>query len=151
MTVSYTHLDVYKRQLVYNDSVITSAHWDWSTFKIEGKTQERMIREVLYNVSPLYHLDDEQWNEYKEDITAHNKIWSAFSKKAVQNEMTDFSYLNEDGTVQKTVYGNQLSVVANFGDTSYNHEGTEIPAHSAFITESGKSMVYTPILKDTHK
>lgn len=138
-------------KLVYNDSVITSAHWDWSTFKIEGKTQDRMIREVLYNVSPLYHLDDEQWNEYKEDITAHNKIWSAFSKKAVQNEMTDFSYLNEDGTVQKTVYGNQLSVVANFGDTSYNHEGTEIPAHSAFITESGKSMVYTPILKDTHK
>ena len=110
-----------------------------------------MIREVLYNVSPLYHLDDEQWNEYKEDITAHNKIWSVFSKKAVQNEMTDFSYLKEDGTVQKTVYGSQLSVVANFSDTSYNYEGNDIPAHSALIIESDQSMVYTPILKDTHK
>ena len=65
--------------------------------------------------------------------------------------MTDFSYLNEGGTVQKTVYGNQLSVVANFGDTSYNHEGTEIPAYSVLITESDQSMVYTPILKDTHR
>lgn len=68
-------------KLVYNDSVITSTHWNWSTFKIHGKTQDRMILEVLYNVSPLYHLDDEQWNEYKEDIMAHNKIWSTFSKQ----------------------------------------------------------------------
>lgn len=68
-------------KLVYNDSVIISTHWNWSTFKIHEKTQDRMILEVLYNVSPPYHLDDEQWNEYKEDITAHNKIWSTFSKQ----------------------------------------------------------------------
>ena len=68
-------------KLVCNDSVIISTHWNWSTFKIHGKTQDRMILEVLYNVSPLYHLDDEQWNEYKEDITVHNKIWSTFSKQ----------------------------------------------------------------------
>ena len=33
--------DVPLFKLVYNDSVITSYHWDWSTFKIKGATSER--------------------------------------------------------------------------------------------------------------
>ena len=73
-------------KLVCNDSVIISTHWNWSTFKIHGKTQDRMILEVLYNVSPIYHLDDEQWNEYKEDITAHNKIWLTLASSSAWND-----------------------------------------------------------------
>lgn len=51
--------DIPLYKLVYNDSVITSYHWDWSTFKIKGLTGQRMLREVLYNVPPMYHLDAE--------------------------------------------------------------------------------------------
>lgn len=138
-------------KLVYNDSVITAAHWDWSTFKIKGATQDRMIREVLYNVPPLYHLDGEQWEEYKKDIAAHHSVWSEFSAKAIRHEMTDFACLKEDGTVQKTVYGNELAAVANFGDDPYLYEGQEIPAHSVLIQDAGERMVYTPVLDETHR
>ena len=138
-------------KLVYNDSVITASHWDWSTFKIKGATQDRMIREVLYNVPPLYHLDHELWKEYQQDIVKHHKIWSEFSRQAIQEEMTGFLYLKEDGSVQKTFYGDELSAVANFGEISYVYENREIPPHSILIEDSSKSMIYIPELEESHK
>ena len=138
-------------KLVYNDSVVTAAHWDWSAFKIIGDTQDRMVREVLYNVSPLYHLDSAEWEEYREDIVNHHEIWSAFSRKAVQEEMTDFTHLEGDGSVQKTVFGNDLFVVANFNDVSYEYDNREIPPHSALIGDGADAVIYTPVLGENHK
>lgn len=131
-------------KLVYNDSVITSYHWDWSTFKIQGAVRERMLREVLYNVPPLYHLDAVEWEKQKEDILRHQGVWGDFSKKAVTMEMTDFKYLTEDGSVQKTVFGDDITVIANFGDSVFSCDTVEIPACSALIVEGGEQVIYSP-------
>ncbi len=138
-------------KLVYNDSVITAAHWDWSTFKIKGSTQDRMIREVLYNVPPLYHLDSVEWKEYRQDIVNHYEIWSNFSRKAIQKEMTDFKYIEKDGSVQKTSFDNDLFVVANFNDVAYQYDNVKIPPHSALIENNNEPLIYTPILEEDHK
>lgn len=138
-------------KLVYNDSVITSYHWDWSTFKIQGATCERMVREVLYNVPPMYHLDEEQWSKYKQDIISHQKVWSNFSKQAVTKEMTDFEYLSDDGTVQRTVYGEDLAATANFGDSVYEYEGEEIPPNSVLINENGVKTIYKPSVEQENQ
>lgn len=139
--------DVPLYKLVYNDSVITGYHWDWSTFKIQGATADRMVREVLYNVPPLYHLDAAEWKRYQKDIAAHHAVWSEFSREAVLQEMTDFKYLTEDGAVQKTVYGEKIAAVANFTDEAFEYEGNSIPGHSVWIQLDGKSTIYTPSLQ----
>lgn len=131
-------------KLVYNDSVITSYHWDWSTFKIIGEVKDRMLREVLYNVPPLYTLDDVQWEQYKSDIVNHTKVWSAFSKEVINKEMTDFQNLKEDGTVQMCKYGEDISVTANFSDESFSYNGEDIPAHALLINNNGASEIYAP-------
>lgn len=142
--------DVPLFKLVYHNSVITSYHWDWSTFKIQGATKERMVREILYDVPPLYHLDSAEWEEYKEDLVNHTKVWSEFSKKAVLEEMTDFNRLLEDGSVQLTQYGDGIFVVANFNDFTYSYEGQEIPGQSALISIGGNSTIYTPQTEPEH-
>lgn len=142
-------LPLYK--LVYNDSVITSYHWDWSTFKITGAVQSRMLRELLYNTPPLYHLDIQEWKKYKEDISEHTKIWSQFSKQAILQEMTNFRYLTEDGSVQMSEYGKNISVIANFTDISYIYEKEEIPKHSLLLEMNGEKSVYTPNVSDENK
>ena len=136
--------DVPLYKLVYNDSVITTYHWDWSTFKIKDKVEDRMLREVLYNVPPLYHLDSTEWEKYKTAITSHTAAWSQFSKEAVQEEMTDFEYLTDDGLVQMTNYGEQLTAVANFTDADFQYENQNIPAHSVLMKQNGNSVIYTP-------
>ena len=75
--------DVPLYKLVYNDSVITAAHWDWSTFRIQGAAQDRMVREVLYNVPPLWHLavSSTHLDVYKRQTTTF-----LFSKRGVTSE-----------------------------------------------------------------
>lgn len=136
--------DVPLFKLVYNDSVITSYHWDWSTFKIKDQTGTRMLREVLYNVPPLYHLDAVQWEKYKDDIVRHNAVWSEFSRNAVTREMTGFQYLKEDGSVQITEYGDKIQAAANFNDGPFIYGNQEIPGKSVLIRMDGKETVYTP-------
>ena len=138
-------------KLVYNDSVITGYHWDWSTFKIIGSVKDRMLREVLYNVPPLYHLDGEEWQEYKNEIVSHTKVWSEFGRQAVTREMTDFRYLQEDGSVQMTQYGADLRVAANFGSSEYSYEGVNIPAHSLLMEMNGEVSLYTPEIGQSHQ
>lgn len=142
-------LPLYK--LVYNDSVITSYHWDWSTFKIIGAVQNRMLREILYNIPPLYHLDSEEWEKYKKEISEHTKVWSQFSRQAVLQEMTDFRYLTEDGFVQMSEYGKNIFVIANFADTAYLYKTEEIPAHSLLLKMDSEQFIYTPNITDKNK
>ena len=73
--------DVPLFKLVYNDSVITSYHWDWSTFKVKGATGGPHGEGGVYNVPPLYHLDRAEWEQYGDDIARHHKVWSDFKAK----------------------------------------------------------------------
>lgn len=131
-------------KLVYNNSVISAYHWDWSTFKIVGETENRMLREILYNVPPMYHLDREEWDTYRDRITAHHTVWSAFSKQAITREMTGFAYLTDDRLVQSTQFESNLQAVANFSDTEYLYNETEIPPRSVLLIDSDGSHIYTP-------
>lgn len=122
--------------------------WDPSVFTQHSAAMtDRMVREVLYNVPPLYHLDAAEWKRYQKDIAAYHTVWSEFSRKAVLQEMTDFKYLTEDGAVQKTVYGENIAAVANFSDEAYEFEGNSIPGYSVRIQIGGKSTIYTPSLQ----
>ncbi|WP_375180617.1 glycoside hydrolase [Enterococcus rotai] len=132
-------LPLYK--LVYNRSVITSHQWEWDSYKIKGQVGERRMREYLYNTPPMMHLDKEAWEEHKQDISDNAKIWSPFQKAALQHEMTDFKILTEDRLVQKTEFGENLSVIANFSDQDYEADGLNVVGQTALIIHDGKETV----------
>ena len=110
-----------------------------------------MVREVLYNVPPLYHLDRAEWERYGDDIARHHKVWSDFSKRAVTREMTEFAYMSGDGAVQMTGYGQDLRAVANFGEETWRYGDIEIPGHSVLIQGEGMELVYTPEVKEENR
>lgn len=122
-------------QLVYHDSMITSYHWDWSTLKIKGEEENRMLREMLYQVPPLYHLDLEIWEENKDVIVSHTKEWSQYHRRTAVMEMTDFKRISEDGLVQMTEYGNKIRIIANFSNTDYTYNGNAITPGSYLVEE----------------
>lgn len=141
MDTAYT-IPLYK--LVYNDSVITTHHWLWGTLKVEDEAANRMMYEILYNVPPLYHIDKNQWEKNKEQIISHTKVWSEFSKKAINKEMTEFEILSSDRLVQMTKYGEDLKVIANFSDKEVNIDGDNIKANSLIIFDGNNKTVYIP-------
>lgn len=138
-------LPLYK--LVYNDSIITSYHWDWSSYKMKGQEKTRMLSEVLYNVPPMYHLDETEWKTYKSSISKHSAFWSDFSKKVIQLEMTDFKKVSKNGLVQMTEYGDSITVVANYSKKDVTYQGDIIKAQSLLLYENGEKIAYSPSVK----
>ncbi|WP_430603452.1 hypothetical protein IGJ02_000930 [Enterococcus sp. DIV0724b] len=132
-------LPLYK--LVYNRSVITSHQWEWDSYKIKDQVGERRMKEYLYNTPPMMHIDKAAWEEHKQDISDNAKIWTPFQKAALQHEMTDFKVLTDDRLVQKTEFGDSLSVIANFSDTDYEADGVKVASHTALIINDGKETV----------
>ena len=135
-------LPLYK--LVYNDSVITTHHWEFSSLKFAGEVENRMLYEILYNVPPLYHLDKKAWKKNRDLITGHVSIWSPFHKKAVTREMTKFEILSKDRLVQSTEFGSDLKVVANFSDKQFKYHDDMIKPGSLIIYDGGSKLIYTP-------
>ncbi|KMZ42472.1 MULTISPECIES: glycoside hydrolase [Bacillales] len=136
-------LPLYK--FVYNNAVITSHHWEWGSLKIKDEVGTRMLKELLYNVPPLYHLDKKMWDENQSLITNYLKVWSPFHKKAVQQEMTDYRVLSEDRLVQKSVYGEDLQVIVNFSEQDFTYEGQVVKARSALImNRNDKQTFFAP-------
>ncbi|EGL19056.1 MULTISPECIES: glycoside hydrolase [unclassified Paenibacillus] len=131
-------------KLVYNDSVITTHHWEWGSDKIKGEVGDRMLKELLYNVPPLYHLDRQVWEKEKARITAYLKVWSPFHKKAVNREMTGFRILSEDRLVQRTEYGPDLNVTVNFSDKEARIGDQVLPAKSAVIQDGPDQIRFDP-------
>lgn len=131
-------------KLVYNDSVITSYWWGLGTLKFADEAENRMLYEVLYNVPPMYHLDQNEWAKDKEQIINHVLVWSEFSKKAISLQMTDFKILSEDRTLQMTRYGTDLKVVANFSEQAAGFEEITIPSKSLAIISGQDVTLYTP-------
>lgn len=131
-------------RLVYNDSVVTSDQWLWGTFKIQGEVENRMMKEVLYNTAPMYHIDKSEWEKHKKEILNHDKVWADFDKKAINKPMTDFEFLSSDRLVQTTCYGDDLRVVANFSNKDFKYKNDTVKANSLIIYDDGEKTVYSP-------
>ena len=129
-------------KLVYNDSVITTYWWGWGTLKFVDDIETRMLYEVLYNIPPLYHLDKEEWEKHKDIIVNHSKVWSDFSKKVINKEMTKFEKLSDN--VQMTQYGEDIKVIANFSDEIYEYENKKIKSKSLLIIDGENIYEYIP-------
>ena len=133
-------LPLYK--LVYNDSVITTHHWEWGSMKIKDEVGNRMLSELLYNVPPLYHIDKDIWKSNKDMIVSYVNTWSAFHQKAVTKPMTSFKVLSEDRSVQCTEFGEDMKVIVNFSNKSFKYKNEEIKGKTAVIYNGHSKKVW---------
>ncbi|MGY0041271.1 glycoside hydrolase [Pedobacter sp. NJ-S-72] len=120
-------------QLVYNNAVITSHHWECGSLKIPGEIKNTELKEILYNVPPMYHLNQSAWAKYKDVISKHMKVFSRTHELAVKEEMTGFEWLTKDKLVQRTAFGKVLEIIANFSNTPFIYQSNTIPAHELLI------------------
>lgn len=133
-------------QAVFHDSVITTHHWSNPTFKFKEQVRERILLELLYQVPPLYHLNQKEFTLRAEAIKAHYAFFSPLHKGTATLPLRDFRWLSPDHRVQSTLFGHHLEFVANFRSEAYLHEGIDIPAYSILVRQIGKEWkrIFTP-------
>jgi hypothetical protein len=133
-------------QMVFHDSVVATHQWGYGSLKFEDPKHSRELLELLYNVPPLYHLNQKEWARCGERIKAHYAFFSPLHREARLLPMTDFRWLTRDRMVQRTTFGDGLEIVCNFGDQAFAHGGTAIPARGALARQlpAGEARVYAP-------
>ena len=131
-------------KLVYNDVMVTANHWEWSSLKIKGAAEERMLHEISFNAAPLYHLSMNEWKRNGKAIIEHTKVWSRIHATAIQCPMTDFRILTLDRKVQQTAFGEKVRITTNYGKRDFTYKGNRIPPMSAWIELYGEGFIYTP-------
>jgi hypothetical protein len=124
-------------QIVFHDSVVATHQWGYGSLKFEDPGRTRELLELLYNVPPLYHLNQAEWRKRKDEIVAHLAFFAPLHKRAALLPMTGFEWLTEDRTVQRTTFGDSVELTANFGDAVYRSSGLEIPPHAIVARHPG--------------
>jgi hypothetical protein len=136
-------------QTVFHDSVIATHHWSAASLKFADQVQTNELLELLYNVPPMYHLNRAEWKKHRERILAHYAVFSPLHRETALLPMTDFTWLSEDRQVQRTVFGDRVEMIANFGEKPFDREGMTVPPRSVVsrrLEPGAGAKTYSPAL-----
>ena len=75
------------------------------------------------------------WSEQKSLLSKYLPVWSKWHKVLVQQQMTNFSYLSKDKLLQSTEFSDNITVIANFADTSKKYQKLSIGAFTTAKTK----------------
>lgn len=130
-------------QVVFHDSVVATHHWSAPSFKFTEAAQTVELLELLYNVPPLYHLNRAEFQRRKDGIKAHFEFFSPLHRELSLLPLTDFQWLTEDRLVQRTVFGDRIDLLANFGDAEFTGNNVNVTPHSiAAIWRDGSKRMF---------
>jgi hypothetical protein len=116
-------------QMVFHDSVIATHHWSFASLKAKDQARTVELLELLYQVPPLYHLNVPEFQKRKAQIKRHYEFFSPLHRETALLPMTGFQWLTPDATVQRTTFGDNIEMVANFGPGDFRYGDTTL--HSA--------------------
>ena len=104
------------------------------------------LLELLYQVPPLYHLNVAELQKRKGQIKRHYDFFSPLHRETGLLPMSDFQWLTPDGTVQKTLFGNSIELIANFSTNDFQAAGATVSKGSVLAKWRGeeKSQAYSP-------
>lgn len=127
----YTRVPLY--ELVYHDAVVTSWRWEDGNHHTPEIWWKKDLFNVLYGSAPLWNLDRQRWEEYKNTFIKSYKTIIPWLQKIGYDEMVSHRFISEDHKVQESVFSSGKVVVVNFGDSDYSYEGKTIQA-KGFLT-----------------
>lgn len=146
----YLHYDPRFRlplnEIVFHDSFVSTHHWGNGSLKHPDIADTVALTEVLYQCPPLYHMNLDEFKKHRLRMKKHYDFFSPIHREVRFAPMTDFAWLSPDRRVQRTVFGNRLEIIVNFGTIAFDQDGRLIPPHTAAARwlESGEERAYTP-------
>lgn len=117
-------------ELVYHDAVVTSWRWEDGNHHNPEIWWKKDLFNILYGSVPLWSLDRNRWEEYKQTfIQSYNNV-CPWLQKIGYDEMLSHSFVTPDGKIQMSEFSSGNRVVVNFSDTDYSYEGKIVKSRS---------------------
>lgn len=110
-------------EAVFHDSVVTTDRWELNELKIPAIRKTKALLQNLYNVPPIWVLDQKTLQKNKKYFVDYYHFFSPLHRMAGIEALIMFAWLTEDHLVQQTQFGNRLILTANFSDRAYENIG----------------------------
>lgn len=110
-------------EAVFHDAVITTDRWELNELKIPEARKVKMLLQNLYNVPPIWVIDQKNLQKNKKYFVDYYNFFSPLHQLAGIEALTLFDWLTEDHLVQQTQFGNRLILTANFSNRFYENIG----------------------------
>jgi len=127
----YTRVPLY--ELVYHDAIVTSWRWEDGNHHTPEIWWKKDLFNILYGTAPLWNVDRTRWQEYQQTFIESYKNICPWLQQIGYDEMLSHRFINNDHTIQETVFASGKKAVVNFGKADFNYEGKTIKAKS-FVT-----------------
>jgi hypothetical protein len=129
-------------EVALHDSVINTHHWSFGSRKVEDPRGDRELTELLYGLPPLYHLNLAEFAKTKAILAKHYAFFSPLHRKTATLPMTNFKFLAVDQTVQQSTFGDNITLIANFGDKSFTAGDDTIPPGQILEKDGSAKSLY---------
>ena len=88
---------------------------------------------MLYGSAPLWNLDRERWEEYKNSFIESYQNVCPCLLQIGYDELVSHRFVTEDHKVQESVFSSGKKVVVNFGNEDYRIESKNIKSKGFLI------------------
>ncbi|HOX55722.1 MAG TPA: glycoside hydrolase [Candidatus Paceibacterota bacterium] len=131
-------------ETVFHDSVVATHNWSFASLKAQDEARTVELLELLYQVPPLYHLNVPEFQKRRGQIKRHYEFFSPLHRETAWLPLTGFEWLTPDAAVQRTVFGDKVEVVANFGRKEFEQTGVKVGGGCVVVKRrgSGESREY---------
>ncbi|MES2998114.1 MAG: glycoside hydrolase [Pseudomonadota bacterium] len=129
-------------EAVFHDAVVSTDRWELNELKIPALMQTKALLQNLYNIPPIWVLDQKTLKENENYFTAYYQFFSPLHQMAGLEALTQFTWLSKDHLLQQTQFGNRLILTANF--SKQTHEGIAAGCIQAQWKEDGSKKVFCP-------
>ena len=117
----YTRVPLY--ELVYHDAVVTSWRWEDGNHHTPEIWWKKDLFNMLYGSAPLWNLDRERWEEYKNTFIESYKNVCPWLQQIGYDELVSHRFVTSDHKVQESVFSSGNKIVVNFGDEPFTFDG----------------------------
>ncbi|BBH54149.1 glycoside hydrolase [Fluviispira sanaruensis] len=129
-------------QAAFHESIITTDRWEIPITKFKNVIKDRLLLELLYGIPTNWALDTQMVKVHEELLKKLNVFFSPLHKKIATLPLTHFAWLTEDKLIQRTQFGDEVQLTANFSDENYK----DIPKKSILLIwlKEDKKEIFTP-------
>jgi len=131
--------------LVHHAEVISTWRWEDGFNRLPQYWQDKNLWSVLYGNPPLFFLDTEHYDKYREEIIHTYAYVCKWMQNVGVSDLISHRFVTADRKVQESLFSNGKGVVVNFGNTPQTVEnGYILPARSYLTFTGTDDRAYMP-------
>jgi hypothetical protein len=129
-------------QAALHDVVVSTDRREFSIPKFTNLMKRRQLLGLLYGVPELWNLDQKQIAQYGNALKRYNDFFLPLHQEIATQPLTEFQVLSRDSQVQRSCFGTDLQITANFSTTPFQGIGAQCV--QAFWLKTGQQKQFCP-------